>query len=155
MSLRTHAPLLIPAGLACLLLVLHLTRDDPQVRQAARDGHAAVARKVDPMAGAARDAELREEWRAARMPSVLDTGGDRAEKELYLRMKTLGTSPVEIVEEELGDSGGLTVGVTATDLDAFLAAGGHYSGPVNRRRQRTDKPAQTETQEPARQGEHR
>ncbi len=78
--------------------------------------------------------EEKEQWRQQHMPSVMDTGDERSEKELYKRMKVLGTSPVEFVDDSNG-KGGLVIGKDEGSLEAFIAAGGRYSGPLPERQE--------------------
>ena len=74
--------------------------------------------------------QLRDEWRARLAPSLSDTAAERDEKEVSLRMKGLGTSPVEFVSGSPDRVEGIVVGSSPAELQALLAAGGHYSGPL-------------------------
>lgn len=70
-----------------------------------------------------------EAWREKHRPSALDTSEERDAKRFQGRMRTLGTSPVEILPGGR-DGGGLEVAAGPEDLVRFLRSGGHYSGPL-------------------------
>jgi len=75
------------------------------------------------------DDEKREAWRNKFTASIGDVGDGRDRKQFRQRMRTLGTTPVEIPNGN-DDHGGLFVAKAAGDLERFLAEGGHYSGPL-------------------------
>ena len=122
---------LLPAVAAFALVLLHLLGQEPapagsSAPQSARDP--ADVTQVDPFAGLERDDDEAQAFKDEFMPSVLDVGPGRAEKEFYKRMKVLGSSPIETVEGEPGNGLGLIIGEDGTGFAEFLKNGGHYSG---------------------------
>lgn len=119
---------MVPAAAALGLTLLHFagsTDPDPAVPASAP----AAAPTPSTADVQARLDEQRQEWRAMHLPSVTDVGAERDDKELYRRMKLLGTSPVELLPADQ-QMGGLRVGEGVADRELFLAQGGHVAGPV-------------------------
>lgn len=128
MKERASVSHFVPAAAAVGLVLIYLAgggREPEKAKPAAKPRSASTSfderlAQVD---------EKKEEWRQRHMPSITDTGEERKEKELYQRMKVLGTSPVEFADDS-GGKGGIVVGKGNGELEALLAAGGHYSGPL-------------------------
>ncbi len=128
MKERASASYLVPIAAAAGFVLLYLAG---RGADAPAPGPAAATTK--PPGGAAAlpsDEERRAAWRLALEPSVMDTEAERRDKEFCRGMKTLGTTPVEIVGDGTEGAGGPLVGTSLCDLQRFLAEGGHYSGPL-------------------------
>lgn len=120
--LSTYAP----AGVAVLLVAAHFLGFGPQP---ATPEKAPAARPAERPPRPDLDEAKWEQWREKHRASISDVGEARATKEFQARMRTLGTTPVEVPTGD-DDHGGLFVAKGDADLQRFLAEGGHFSGPL-------------------------
>ncbi len=127
MTDRNHLPTFAAAGIAALLVSLHFLGFGPD--GPAPEKTEPTARKTERAPRHDLDEAQWEAWREKHRASIADIGRDRTSKEFQARMRTLGTTPVEVPEGD-DDHGGLFVAKSALDLKNFLAEGGHYSGPL-------------------------
>lgn len=127
MNDRRRITTYIPAAVAAALVTLHFLGAGPE--PVASVTKAPIAKKAPNPPRHDLDELKREEWRERHRTSISDVGEDRASKEFRQRMRTLGTTPVEVPMGD-DDTGGLFVAKSPVDLAKFLADGGHYSGPL-------------------------